>query len=170
MKTPLSVRFARRAAERRVPLDGNLDRRQAGRGGRRRGIAGTLVAEGIVLERTRRSVRWRWQGAPNNGGTLRPPADTGVDGAYTARTANKAYRTTPLHDASACAVAASPVRPRRQRGNARRRLAHDNGIGKVVSPQTSSESSLISEVALIVGIGARERANRRLFREASVPT
>jgi cytochrome c peroxidase len=27
---------------------------------------------------------------------LHPPADTGVDGAYAARTANKAYRTTPL--------------------------------------------------------------------------
>ena len=32
----------------------------------------------------------------NNGGTLHPPADTGIDGAYAARTANKAYRTTPL--------------------------------------------------------------------------
>src|SRR6476660_7465198 len=29
-------------------------------------------------------------------GTLHPPADTGVDGAYAARTANKAYRTTAL--------------------------------------------------------------------------
>ena len=27
---------------------------------------------------------------------MHPPADTGVDGAYAARTANKAYRTTPL--------------------------------------------------------------------------
>jgi cytochrome c peroxidase len=43
------------------------------------------------------------------------PADTGVDGAYAARTANKAYRTTPLralwqhppyfHDGSAATLA-----------------------------------------------------------------
>jgi mono/diheme cytochrome c family protein len=32
----------------------------------------------------------------NNNGTLHKPAETGVDGAYAARTANKAYRTTPL--------------------------------------------------------------------------
>ena len=35
-------------------------------------------------------------GTDNNNGTLHPPADTGVDGAYAARTASKAYRTTPL--------------------------------------------------------------------------
>jgi cytochrome c5 len=35
-------------------------------------------------------------GTDNNTGKLHPPADTGVDGAYAARTANKAYRTTPL--------------------------------------------------------------------------
>jgi mono/diheme cytochrome c family protein len=32
----------------------------------------------------------------NNAGTLHPPSDTGMDGAYAARTASKAYRTTPL--------------------------------------------------------------------------
>lgn len=32
----------------------------------------------------------------NNGGKLHQPAETGVDGAYAARTVNKAYRTTPL--------------------------------------------------------------------------
>ena len=32
----------------------------------------------------------------NNGGTLHAPSETGMDGAYAARTANKAYRTTPL--------------------------------------------------------------------------
>ena len=31
-------------------------------------------------------------GTDNNNGTLRPPADAGVDGAYAARTANRAYR------------------------------------------------------------------------------
>ena len=54
-------------------------------------------------------------GTDNNNGTLHPAADTGVDGAYAARTANKAYRTTPLralwqhapyfHDGSAATLA-----------------------------------------------------------------
>ena len=54
-------------------------------------------------------------GTDNNSGTLHKPAETGVDGAYAARTANKAYRTTPLralwqhppyfHDGSAATLA-----------------------------------------------------------------
>ena len=54
-------------------------------------------------------------GTDNNGGKLHAPADTGMDGAYAARTANKAYRTTPLrglwqhppyfHDGSAATLA-----------------------------------------------------------------
>jgi cytochrome c2 len=35
-------------------------------------------------------------GTDNNSGVLHAPEETGVDGAYAARTANKAYRTTPL--------------------------------------------------------------------------
>ena len=35
-------------------------------------------------------------GTDNNDGKLHTPAETGMDGAYAARTANKAYRTTPL--------------------------------------------------------------------------
>jgi cytochrome c peroxidase len=35
-------------------------------------------------------------GSDINSGTLHAPSETGVDGAYAARTANKAYRTTPL--------------------------------------------------------------------------
>lgn len=35
-------------------------------------------------------------GTDNNSGKLHPAAEIGVDGAYAARTANKAYRTTPL--------------------------------------------------------------------------
>jgi len=35
-------------------------------------------------------------GTDNNSGKLHAPAETGVDGAYAARTANKQYRTTPL--------------------------------------------------------------------------
>ena len=54
-------------------------------------------------------------GTDNNGGKLHTPAETGMDGAYAARTANKAYRTTPLrglwqhppyfHDGSAATLA-----------------------------------------------------------------
>jgi mono/diheme cytochrome c family protein len=35
-------------------------------------------------------------GTDNNNGKLHPPAETGMNGDYAARTANKAYRTTPL--------------------------------------------------------------------------
>jgi cytochrome c5 len=55
-------------------------------------------------------------GTDNNSGTLHAPEETGVDGAYAARTANKAYRTTPLralwqhppyfHDGSAATLPA----------------------------------------------------------------
>ena len=54
-------------------------------------------------------------GTDNNNGTLHQTTDTGVDGAYAARTANKGYRTTPLralwqhppyfHDGSAATLA-----------------------------------------------------------------
>ncbi|WP_332677079.1 cytochrome c [Brevundimonas sp.] len=54
-------------------------------------------------------------GTDNNGGVLHAPAETGMDGAYAARTKNKAYRTTPLrglwqhppyfHDGSAATLA-----------------------------------------------------------------
>ncbi|MFC5579222.1 c-type cytochrome [Lysobacter niabensis] len=54
-------------------------------------------------------------GTDNNGGKLHLPAETGMDGAYAARTVNKAYRTTPLrglwqhppyfHDGSAATLA-----------------------------------------------------------------
>ena len=55
-------------------------------------------------------------GTDNNNGVLHQPAETGVDGAYAARTVNKAYRTTPLrglwqhppyfHDGSAATLEA----------------------------------------------------------------
>ena len=54
-------------------------------------------------------------GTDNNSGKLHAPNETGMDGAYAARTANKAYRTTPLrglwqhppyfHDGSAATLA-----------------------------------------------------------------
>ncbi|HEY1140332.1 MAG TPA: hypothetical protein VGE88_09025, partial [Lysobacter sp.] len=37
-----------------------------------------------------------FDGTDNNSGRLHQPAETGMDGAYAARTVNKAYRTTPL--------------------------------------------------------------------------
>jgi mono/diheme cytochrome c family protein len=49
-----------------------------------------------VFDRTCASCHVGGSGTDNNGGTLHPPADIGIDGAYAARTANKAYRTTPL--------------------------------------------------------------------------
>jgi mono/diheme cytochrome c family protein len=68
-----------------------------------------------VFDRTCASCHVGGSGTDNNRGTLHPPADTGVDGAYAARTANKAYRTTPLrglwqhapyfHDGSAATLA-----------------------------------------------------------------
>jgi mono/diheme cytochrome c family protein len=55
-------------------------------------------------------------GTDNNQGLLHAPSETGMDGAYAARTANKAYRTTPLralwqhppyfHDGSAATLEA----------------------------------------------------------------
>ena len=69
----------------------------------------------VVFDRTCSSCHIGGSGTDNNGGTLHPPADTGVDGAYAARTASKAYRTTPLralwqrppyfHDGSAATLA-----------------------------------------------------------------
>jgi hypothetical protein len=68
-----------------------------------------------VFDRTCASCHVGGSGTDNNNGTLHAPAETGVDGAYAARTANKAYRTTPLralwqhapyfHDGSAATLA-----------------------------------------------------------------
>jgi cytochrome c553 len=49
-----------------------------------------------VFDRSCASCHVGGSGTDNNNGTLHAPADTGVDGAYAARTAAKAYRTTPL--------------------------------------------------------------------------
>ena len=69
-----------------------------------------------VFDRSCASCHVGVSGTDNNNGILHPPADTGVDGAYAARTASKAYRTTPLrglwqhppyfHDGSAATLAA----------------------------------------------------------------
>jgi cytochrome c peroxidase len=49
-----------------------------------------------VFDRTCATCHVGSSGTDNNNGTMHAPADTGVDGAYAARTANKMYRTTPL--------------------------------------------------------------------------
>ena len=56
-----------------------------------------VAARGRVLfDRTCASCHVGGSGTDNNSGTLHMAAETGMDGAYAARTANKAYRTTPL--------------------------------------------------------------------------
>ena len=82
--------------------------------------AGSFDAAGAdrgrtVFERSCASCHVGGSGTANHGGTLHAATDTGVDGAYAARTANKAYRTTPLralwqhapyfHDGSAATLA-----------------------------------------------------------------
>jgi mono/diheme cytochrome c family protein len=49
-----------------------------------------------LFERTCATCHVGGSGTDNNDGKLHAPAETGVDGAYAARTVNKAYRTTPL--------------------------------------------------------------------------
>lgn len=83
--------------------------------------AGTLDASAsergrAVFDRTCSSCHVGGSGTDNNAGTLHAPGETGMDGAYAARTATKAYRTTPLrglwqhppyfHDGSAPTLAA----------------------------------------------------------------
>lgn len=82
--------------------------------------AGSVDAAGAqrgraVFDRTCASCHVGGSGTDNNDGKLHSPAETGMDGAYAARTANKAYRTTPLrglwqhppyfHDGSAATLA-----------------------------------------------------------------
>ena len=60
-------------------------------------VDATVAARGrSVFDRSCASCHVGGSGTDNNSGTLHAPAVTGMDGAYAARTANKAYRTTPL--------------------------------------------------------------------------
>ena len=60
-------------------------------------VDAAIAARGrVVFDRTCSSCHVGGGGTDNNGGTMHPAAETGVDGAYAARTRNKAYRTTPL--------------------------------------------------------------------------
>jgi cytochrome c peroxidase len=84
------------------PPAGSFDAAAAGRGR-------------AVFNRTCSTCHVNATGTDNNRGKLHSPAETGMDGAYAARTANKAYRTTPLrglwqhppyfHDGSAATLA-----------------------------------------------------------------
>jgi cytochrome c5 len=65
------------------PPAGSVDAAIAGRGR-------------TVFDRSCASCHTGGSGTDNSSGKLHMPAETGVDGAYAARTANKAYRTTPL--------------------------------------------------------------------------
>jgi cytochrome c2 len=57
----------------------------------------TAAAQGReVFNRACASCHVGGNGTDNNTGKLHPASDTGVDGAYAMRTANRAYRTTPL--------------------------------------------------------------------------
>ena len=81
------------------------------------GSVDAVIAERgrTLFERTCSSCHVGGSGTDNNAGKLHAPADTGVDGAYAARTTSKAYRTTPLrglwqhppyfHDGSAATLA-----------------------------------------------------------------
>lgn len=70
----------------------------------------------VVFNRTCSTCHVGGSGTDNNAGKLHAPGEIGVDGAYAARTATKAYRTTPLrglwqhppyfHDGSAPTLAA----------------------------------------------------------------
>jgi cytochrome c5 len=79
-------------------------------------VDAAVAARGrAVFDRSCASCHVGGSGTDNNTGKLHVPADTGVDGTYAARTANKAYRTTPLralwqhapyfHDGSAATLA-----------------------------------------------------------------
>jgi mono/diheme cytochrome c family protein len=70
----------------------------------------------VLFDRACATCHVGGNGTDNNSGKLHAPDETGMDGAYAARTANRAYRTTPLrglsqhppyfHDGSAASLAA----------------------------------------------------------------
>jgi hypothetical protein len=70
---------------------------------------------GLLFNKSCATCHIGGSGTDNNNGVMHAPADTGVDGAYAARTVNKAYRTTLLralwqhppyfHDGSAATLA-----------------------------------------------------------------
>jgi mono/diheme cytochrome c family protein len=97
-----ALRAYQHSIEAPPPPAGSFDAAAAGRG---RG----------VFNRSCASCHVGGSGTDNNSGVLHPPSETGMNAAYAARTANKAYRTTPLrglwqhppyfHDGSAATLA-----------------------------------------------------------------
>ena len=81
------------------------------------GTVDTAAAKrgGLLFNQSCATCHIGGSGTDNNNGVMHAPADTGVDGAYAARTVNKAYRTTLLralwqhppyfHDGSAATLA-----------------------------------------------------------------
>ena len=72
---------------------------------RRASIARAPRAAAPLFNRNCATCHVGGSGTDNNSGKLHKPAEIGMDGAYAARTVNKAYRTTPLRGL----CAASPV-------------------------------------------------------------
>lgn len=79
-------------------------------------VDATIAARGrVVFDRSCASCHVGGSGTDNNNGTIHTPGETGMDGAYAARTTTKGYRTTPLralwqhppyfHDGSATSLA-----------------------------------------------------------------
>jgi len=79
-------------------------------------VDAAVAARGrLVFDRSCASCHIGGSGTDNNNGKVHLPGDTGMDGTYAARTANKGYRTTPLralwqhppyfHDGSAATLA-----------------------------------------------------------------
>jgi mono/diheme cytochrome c family protein len=97
-----ALRAYQHSIEAPPPPAGSFDAAAAGRG---RG----------VFNRSCASCHVGGSGTDNNSGVLHQPSETGMNAAYAARTANKAYRTTPLrglwqhppyfHDGSAATLA-----------------------------------------------------------------
>lgn len=78
-----SLRSYQHSLETPAPPEGSVDKAAAERGR-------------AVFDRSCAGCHVDGDGTDNNSGTLHEPKETGVDGAYAERTANKKYRTTPL--------------------------------------------------------------------------
>ena len=116
----------------------------------------------------------------NNAGALHQPSETGMDGAYAARTANKAYRTTPLrglsqhppyfHDGSAATLDAVVDHYDRVRQTLadRRAEKRPRPVPEVALRKEVMNRKLILLVGLIAGVGSlgacADRGSREAFR------
>ena len=78
-----ALRAYQHSLETPAPPAGSFDRKLANAGR-------------VVFNRHCNGCHVGGSGTDNDAGVLHPPGDTGMDGAYAARTATKAYRTTPL--------------------------------------------------------------------------